>query len=100
MDSVKERDVTRRHEVRITSYDATLCAIHKSTSCVILQRYDNTNQEVLNATIIHQCGEIYQACFFSSGSSSACEPVNVKFKMADYGLIKIPENGRPKSLPQ
>jgi hypothetical protein len=36
MDLVKERDVTRRREVRITRYDATLCAIHKSTSCVIL----------------------------------------------------------------
>jgi len=40
MDLGKKRDVMRRHEVRMTRYDATLGAleqtIHKSTSCVIL----------------------------------------------------------------
>ena len=40
MDLGKKEDVTRRHEVRMTRYDAALCAvektIQKSTSCAIL----------------------------------------------------------------
>ncbi len=57
-------------------------------------------RETIGNTMVRVNPEDPMDCSWLYIDSINMSDVNVKFKMDNYGLIKIPENGREKSLPQ